>query len=289
VDAQHDGPAASRPSTDTTADPTQRPSFPRRLAVACRRRRWLPLALVAPLVLAGCQVPNFGAYKGATTQGHDAFKLWQGFTLTGIIVGGVVFLLIAWAALRYRRRSDRIPRQTQYRTLIEIVYTVLPVLVVIGLFAFTVITENEVDATPKPNVTIDVTAFQWGWQFYYPATGKVVEGETTQNPEMVIPVSERVRIQLRSADVVHDMYVPEFNFGRYAQPGHLNVFDFNALHTGVYRGQCSELCGLYHALMWFRVKVVQPAQFDSWVHQVSGQAASINKLKNGLKAHGPGA
>jgi cytochrome c oxidase subunit 2 len=288
-DGGHDhGASVPLPSlTDGSRDGTL-PSG-RRWPGGKRARRLLPLAILAPLALAGCQLPSFGAYKGATTQGQDAYKLWQGFFLAGLVVGGFVLLLIVWTALRYRRRHDRLPRQTQYRPVIEIIYTVVPILVVIGLFVFTVITENEVDAIPRSQVTIDVTGFQWGWQFYYPATGKVVIGETTDTPQMVLPVGEAVTIHLVSADVVHGFYVPEFNFSRYAQPGVTNSFNFNVVHTGVYRAQCSELCGLYHAVMYFSVKAVTPDQFEAWVHQTGGSHPSIGQLKAQIQAQGPGA
>ncbi|HXR53436.1 MAG TPA: cytochrome c oxidase subunit II [Acidimicrobiales bacterium] len=249
----------------------------------------LPLAILAPIVLAGCQLPSFGAYKGATAQGQDAYKLWQGFFIAGIVIGGFVLLLIVWAVFRYPRRHQEIPRQTQYRHGIEIAYTVIPLLIVAALFVFTVITENEVDAVPKSDVTIDVTAFQWGWQFYYPATGKVVVGETLQSPQMVLPVNEAVTIHLKSADVIHGFYVPMFNFSRYAQPGVVNTFNFNVFHTGVYRGQCTQLCGLYHSLMLFSVRAVSPADFEAWVHQTGGQSPSIGHLKAQIHAQGPGA
>jgi cytochrome c oxidase subunit 2 len=258
-----------------------------------KARRWLPLVIGAPIVLAGCQLPDFGAYKGATTQGQDAYKLWQGFFIAGIVVGGFTLALIVWAAFRYRRRRHQeglgIPRQTQYRPFIEIVYTIVPIFIVAALFVFTVITENEVDAVPKSQVTIDVTAFQWGWQFYYPATGKVVIGQTLQEPQMVLPTNEAVTIHLETADVIHGFYIPAFNFSRYAQAGVVNTFNFNVLHTGVYRGQCTQLCGLYHSLMLFSVKAVSPADFTDWVHQTSGHQPTIGQLKSQIHAQGPGA
>jgi cytochrome c oxidase subunit 2 len=290
VEGRHDARRPDRvpgaPSADPPAPDPLTPEVPRRRS---RSRSLLPLALLAPVVLAGCQLPDFGAFRGSTTQGQDAFKLWQFFMIAGFVVGGITLLLITWAILRYRRRSEEVPRQTQYRPLIEITYTVLPILVVIALFVFTVITENEVDAVPKSQVTIDVTAFQWGWQFYYPDTGKVVIGQTLQQPQMEMPVGEDVTIHLESADVYHGFYVPDFNFSRYAAPGYVNTFNFNALHTGVYRGQCTQLCGLYHSLMLFTVKVVTPGAFDTWVHQTSGRHPTIGQLKNQIRANGPGA
>ncbi len=99
-------------------------------------------------LLTGCTLPTFGEYKGATTQGRTEFHLWQGFFIAGIVVGGLVLLLILWAIFRYRRKSEEIPRQTQYHTLTEIIYTIVPIVIVLVLFVFTVLAENKVDATP---------------------------------------------------------------------------------------------------------------------------------------------
>jgi cytochrome c oxidase subunit II len=234
-----------------------------------RSRRWaVAAAVVAALVLSGCQLPAFGAYRGATSQGQDAFKLWQGFFIAGAAIFLLVFFLILWAVLRYRRRSDAIPAQTQYHTLFEITYTVVPIVIVLILFAFTFVTENEVDAlsTADP-LTVNVTAFQWGWQFQYPGYDVRVLGVETENPTMVLPVHQTVRIFLRSKDVVHGFYVPQFNFSRYATPGYSTTFDINVNHPGVYRGQCTQLCGLYHSLMLFQVKAVSSTRFKSWIQQ----------------------
>jgi cytochrome c oxidase subunit II len=236
-----------------------------------RRRFLLALAIGAPLLLASCQLPTFGAHPGSSTQGQDAFKLWQGFFIAGLVVGGIVLALIVMAVFRFRRTTDAIPRQTQYHTLFEIVYTIVPILVVLVLFAFTVVTENEVDATPaNAPVVINVTAFQWGWRFDYAGQNVQVIGETTQSPQMVIPTGENVQINLRSTDVIHGFYVPDFNFSRYALPGVLNTFDFNVPNAGVYRGQCTQFCGLYHSLMLFSVKAVSPDQFQAWLAQQQG-------------------
>jgi cytochrome c oxidase subunit II len=238
-------------------------------------------AAVLALALTGCQVPTFGAYRGSTTQGQDAFKLWQGFFIAGTVIFLIVFLLILWAVFRYRRKSDVIPPQTQYHTFFEITYTVVPILVVIVLFIFTFITENEVDAlsTGDP-VTVNVTAFQWGWTFQYPSYDVKVLGVETDDPAMVIPAGETVHIFLRSADVIHGFYVPQFNFSRYAQPGVTNQFDLNVLHTGTYRGQCTQFCGLYHSLMLFQVKAVTPAQFKAWVSQEQASTTSPGSIAN---------
>ena len=230
------------------------------------------LAVGAPLALGGCNFyPTYGASRGATHQGSDTFKLYSGMMTTGIIVGGLVALLILWTLIRYRRRSDEMPRQFHENVPIEILYTVVPILIVAVLFVFTVITENKVDAlrpldakitsTGKPVVNIRVTAFQWGWRFDYPGLNVGVAGETTNGPnnhgpQMVVPVGETVQVTLVSNDVIHGFYVRDFNFSRYALPGVVNLFDLDVLHPGYYPGQCTQICGLYHSEMLFSVKAV---------------------------------
>jgi cytochrome c oxidase subunit II len=270
------------------------------------RRRWsTPLLIGVPVALAGCNVyPNYGASSGATKQGHDTFKLWSGMMTTGIIIGGLVGLLILWTLVRYRRRSDEMPKQFHENIPVEILYTVLPIIIVGVLFLFTVLTENNVDATMpvnatstsngKPVVDVTVTAFQWGWRFDYPGLNVGVAGETTNGPDnhgpqMVVPVGETVQITLVSDDVVHGFYLHDFNFSRYAQPGVVNTFDLNLLYKGTFDGQCTQFCGLYHSDMLFSVRVVSPADFEAWAStevqsghtlQASGSGAQNNPPVN---------
>jgi cytochrome c oxidase subunit II len=265
------------------------------------RRRAVGLAVVTPLVLGGCDFyPSYGASRGATKQGQEVFKLYSGMMTTGIIVGGFVFLLILWTVFRYRRRSDQMPRQFHENVPIEILYTAVPILIVGVLFAFTVVTENRVDAiqpvnatvtsTGRPVVDITVTAFQWGWRFDYPGLNVSVAGETTNGPgnhgpQMVVPVGQTVQILLVSDDVIHGFYVRDFNFSRYALPGVYNRFDLDVLHAGTYNGQCTQICGLYHSEMLFTVRAVSPRAFSQWVRsevaagnvlQRSGSSAQDN-------------
>ena len=254
-----------------------------------RRRLAAVILGLGALLLTGCQLPSFGAYKGATTQGRATFHLWQGFFIAGLIVGGFVLLLILWAIFRYRRRSDEMPVQTQYHTLTEIIYTVLPILTVFGLFWATVVVENQVTAVePNPYATVHVYAFQWGWEFQY-SNGVRVIGQTTEAPTMVLPTGETVRVYLRSYDVLHGFYVPEFNFSRYASPGYWTSFDLDVKNNGVYRGQCTQLCGLYHSLMFFNVRSVSPGTYQTWL-RVTGafqraHPSSIGQLPAHLHAN----
>src|SRR5262249_24955594 len=151
----------------------RRSTSPRTRPGGARRRRVLvsaaivsaamwrvSVALVAVL-LSGCGF-EFGGGRGATRQGRDIFGLWQGSVIVAIFVGGLVWGLIVFAILRYRRRNDDLPNQVQYFVKLEILYTVVPVLIVAALFAFSYRTQNKVDALTKdPTVTIDVRGFQW--------------------------------------------------------------------------------------------------------------------------------
>jgi len=232
---------------------------------------------------------SFGAHPGATTTGRQTYHLWQGFTIGAIVVGGITLALIVFAAVRYRVRpsDDGVPRQTQYHLPLEVTYTIIPILIVLVLFAFTVVVENNVTALPPPQLTVRVQAFQWGWRFFYPPApgtpaGQVkgpyaftIAGQTTQTPTIEMPEHENVRIVLQSLDVVHGFYIREFNFSRYALPGVTNEFTFNAQQTGTFFGQCTQYCGLYHSLMWFQVKVVTPGQYVAWARSQQTQAANL--------------
>jgi cytochrome c oxidase subunit 2 len=247
--------------------------------VSNRTRRWrrarrLVLLPIAALALAGCTVPTFGAVPGATSQSKSVYHLWQGFSIGAVIVGGITLVLIFWAVFRYRRKGENIPKQSQYHLPLEWTYTVIPILIVIGLFAATLVVENKEVANPKTNVTINVDAFQWGWKFTYPGKDVVVVGSTTQDPEMVMPVNTNVHINLTSSDVIHGFYVHDFNFSRYALPGVLNQFTFRAVDTGTFNGQCTQLCGLYHSLMLFRVKVVPMSDYNAWLTSKANATAA---------------
>jgi len=254
----------------------QTPALPPQGATV-RARRWRRLRLavalpLAALALSGCTLPSFYASPGASTSSKSVYHLWQWFSVGAIIIGGFVCLLVIYAVLRYRRKGDHIPRQSQYQLPLELAYTIVPILIVFGLFAATLVVENKETANPATNVTINVNAFQWGWKFTYPGTNAFVYGQTTQDPEMVMPAGENVHFNLTSSDVIHGFYVHYFNFSRYALPGVKNEFTILAQNEGTYFGQCTQLCGLYHALMWFRVKVVSQSEYATWIASFNNPA-----------------
>ena len=214
------------------------------------------------------ELPDFGAPEGATTQGKEIFGLWQGSVTAALAVGAVVWALIFFAAIRYRRRrgDDSVPSQRQYNLPLEIAYTVIPLIIVAVLFYFTVQTQSEVTRiAANPSVRVEVTAFQWGWRFHYLETGVTVVSQGDKRPTLTLPEGQTTRITLISNDVVHSFYVPDFLYKRDAIPGLVNTFDFEPVRTGTFLGRCAEFCGLRHADMLFDVSVVSPADFQAWL------------------------
>ena len=228
------------------------------------RRRVLVLAGATALLASSCMP------QSATTQGQSTFNLYQVFFWAGAVVAAIVWILTTVAVLRYRRRgdapSDALPTQVRDNRTLELLWTGLPFLTVAVLFVFTVLTLNTVDAMPaNPDVTVDVVAFRWSWQFTYAGQGVVVDGDATHAPELVVPAGQTVHIVLTSADVAHAFWVPAFLFKRDAIPGITNQFDFTVRQPGTWTGQCAEYCGLYHDQMTFVVRAMPVPQFEAWL------------------------
>ncbi len=204
-------------------------------------------------------------------------NLYHLFFYVAIGVGVLVYGLIIWSAIRYRRRrtdTGELPRQFRYQVPLEITYTAIPVLIVVGLMVATFRTEQRVNRlVPQPAVVVDVTGFQWQWRFDYPASGVSVVGTPTKASTMVVPVGQTVRINLVARDVIHSFYVPDFLFKRDAIPGITNRFDLLVPTAGTFRGECAEYCGLNHGDMDFSVKAVAPAQFQQWLAAQSSGAS----------------
>ena len=239
------------------------------------------LGLLGALTLSGCSAEELFAIgwpDGITDQAQNMRDLWIGSSIAAMVVGVAVWALIAWAAIRYRKRGTELPRQTAYNLPLEIVYTIIPFIIIAGLFFFTVVVQNRVqERSADPDVTVAVNAFKWNWEFVYPDTqgpdGNPVSTVGTSNeiPILVVPTDRTIRFELASADVIHSFWVPEFLFKLDVIPGNENgrdnVFEVTIEEgqEGAYVGRCAELCGTYHAYMNFEVRAVSGADYDAYL------------------------
>ena len=253
-------------------------------------RRARSIALVAmvsgvTLLVSSCSVAERRSFRrlaqpeDITNRSEGMHSLWMGAWLAAIIVGIVVWGLIGYACVKYRRRrDDEIPVQTRYNLPIEILYTVAPVVMVLVFFFFTVTVQNEVLAAPKggkADHTVIVVGQQWSWTFNYdkdPAldgSTTVYEGGTTADrPTLYLPVDQSVDFELRSPDVIHSFWVPAFLFKMDVVPGRKNHFSLTPTREGTFKGRCAELCGTYHSRMLFNVKVVSQDEYKSHLEQL---------------------
>ena len=198
--------------------------------------------------------------------------------------------LIIWIAVRYNKKANPIPAKFSHNTTIEIVWTVVPVIIlmVIAIFSFRLLfAYNDM---PKPYMTVKATGYQWYWGYEYPdqkiseiisiglseadSKAKGVPYRLAADNALVVPVNQVVRVQVTGADVIHAFALPAFGLKTDAIPGRLNETWFKAEKTGVYYGQCSELCGVDHAFMPIEIKVVSQAEFDAWVQSKTAPPAA---------------
>jgi cytochrome c oxidase subunit 2 len=241
------------------------------MAMQPRRRvpaaRWL--AVTATVLVAGC-TPH-----SVTEQGQAIYNLYNLFMYIAAVVFVLVSGLVIWSVVRYRRRDEELPTQTHGNNRLELAWTVIPTVIVLVLFVFTIRAQDKVlDQSGQADVNLTVTAFQWSWRFTYEGTGAEVLGSPGQVPEMVVPVGQTIRIKLISADVVHSFYVPQTLFKRQAIPGTDNFFDLTFEKTGLFHGQCTQFCGLQHADMVYRVRVVSQGEYQSWLAAATRRGAA---------------
>jgi cytochrome c oxidase subunit II len=268
---------------------TQRRTLASAGAPGARRRLLTGAAALSALAFAAtaCSAENvrLGLPTPVTEQGKRVLSLWQGSWVAALAVGALVWGLILWAALFHRKRSDQLPPQVRYNLPIEMLYTVVPFIIVAVLFYFTARDETYLEkmtpASQSSDVTIvNVTAFQWSWQFDYPQyrtqpiVGEPVSPDAPSKPMFEIPVGKTVRFHLVSKDVVHSFWIPSFIFKRDIIPGAKSGQEFEVKPTkiGTYEGRCAEFCGVDHSRMLFQVKIVPQAEFDQFIaaHKASG-------------------
>jgi cytochrome c oxidase subunit 2 len=254
-----------------------------RRRVAVRGLGLAAAGVAAGALLGGCGTVGdaFGGFGfpqgGITDQSARIYDLWVGSVVTALLVGFLVWGLIFWCVVRYRKRGEQLPPQTRYNLPMEVLYTVTPFLVIAVLFYATVLVQTDVQKTsPDPDVVVEVVAFQWSWQFNYRdgigpdadtvATSTV--GASDYVPVLVVPTGRTIRFELTSPDVIHSFWVPELLFKRDVFPGSVrNAFEVTIQvdKEGAYVGRCAELCGTYHSQMLFELRAVSPADYDQFM------------------------
>jgi len=258
-------------------------------------------ALAATMMFAGQALaddllgqPTPGAIDlqpAASVLKHDA--IWFHNDILMPIITGITLLvlgLIIWIVIRYNAKSNPVPAKFSHNTFVEIVWTVVPVLILmfIAIFSFRLLfAYNDM---PKPYMTVKATGYQWYWGYEYPdqkiseitslpltkaeADAKKVPYLLAADNALVVPVNQVVRVQVTAADVIHAFALPAFGLKTDAIPGRLNETWFKAEKTGVYYGQCSELCGSEHSNMPIEIKVVTQGEFDAWVKSKTAPPAA---------------
>jgi len=210
------------------------------------------------------------------------FHNWLVGTITVITL--FVLVLLIMVVVKFNAKANPIPSKTTHNTLIEVAWTLIPVLILVAIAvpSFRLLF-LQLD-TPKADLTIKATGKQWYWSYAYPYHGKFeFDSLMSQDKkprllgvdnEMVVPVNKVVRVQTTGADVIHAFAVPAFGIKIDAIPGRLNETWFKATKTGMFYGQCSELCGKDHAFMPIAVRVVSDQEFASWVETAKKKFAT---------------
>jgi cytochrome c oxidase subunit II len=248
------------------------------------RRAALVATMGALVLLAGCSAQTQDEWKNlampdpATEQADHIFYLWRYAWIAAMATGVVVWGLIGWVVVRYRRRSDdEIPIQTRYNLPLEIFYTIAPIIMVVVFFYHTVNVQNVVLDDTDQDQTIEVVGQQWSWTFNHRLDGGTdtpvvyTSGTGSQIPTLVLPVDQTVQFNLTSPDVIHSFGIPGFLMKMDVIPGRTNHYEVTPDTVGDYVGKCYELCGTYHSRMLFNVRVVEEAEYEQYLQDLEDQ------------------
>lgn len=240
---------------------------------AALRRKIVASAAVAALAIAGGVPPAFAQPWVVSPQSNNAEIISQLFWFT-LVLAVVVFVLVEglliYSSLRFRRRAPLPtgePPQIHGNTRLEVMWAIVPALILIGLFAITVSRLGEISRIPTTGLYVTATGQQFAWDFGYSEAGI----HTTN--DLRIPVGTPVIVDVTAKDVIHSFWVPELYGKMDAIPGRTNRISFQARSEGEFRGVCAELCGAGHAGMLFRVQAMPQDQFTQWVQDQQAAAA----------------
>ena len=228
------------------------------------------------------EVLRIGFPEPATKEGVTILNLWQGTWIVAIGVALLVLGLLFSAIILYRRRNENeVPKQTRYNIPLEILYTIVPLVIVFGLFYFTARDQGPlIKLTGQQQHTVNVVGFRWSWTFNYKEAGVYDIGTPANPPMLYLPVDEKVKFELTSPDVIHSFWIPAFLMKMDVVPGRLNAFELTPNKLGEFAGKCAELCGVDHSRMLFNVKVVTREEFNQHIEKLRA-LGQIGELSTG--------
>lgn len=255
-------------------------------------------AIFTAATLAGVSIAGaaWGAVGGPTSGGIDLqpaatqimrdIREFHGFLLPIIVVvSAFVLALLLWVIVRYNRRANPTPRKFTHNMLVEVIWTIVPVLILVAIAAKSFPLLYAEERIPPAELTLKVTGNSWRWDFEYPDLGVQITSNPLDESEaraqgrpyllatdtpLYVPVHTTVRVLITSNDVIHSFAVPAFGIKEDAIQGRVNETWFNVDEEGVFYGQCSELCGINHAFMPVEVHAVSREAFDQWVAEQGG-------------------
>ncbi|MGM0384549.1 MAG: cytochrome c oxidase subunit II [Actinomycetota bacterium] len=234
---------------------------------------------------------------GVTNKSGELIAFWNGSWIAALTVGVLVWGLMIWALIVYRKRKDdhELPVQLQYHVPLELMYTVIPIVMIGVLFVFSQRTIESVQAMDEePDLTVEVYGKQWSWDFNYldydvhysgervQLTGE--EGVADELPTLFLPVDQNVQFEIKSRDVQHSFWIPAFLYKTDMIPGRTNSFQVVPTKEGIYMGKCAEMCGEFHSEMLFRVAVVSPEEFEAKMEELR-QAGNVGRLGDELNRY----
>lgn len=220
--------------------------------------------------------------------GQYAYKMHTYLLMPVItVISLFVLFLLLYVMVRFRRSRNPVPSTTSHNTLIEIIWTVIPVIILVVIAVPSIILlRDQYEAPPENSLTVKVTGYQWYWGYSYPDNGdfevvsnmmpeeeakaKGFPGQLEVDNRMVVPAGEWIRIQTTGADVIHSFAVPSLWFKLDSVPGRLNEKKMFIQEPGIYYGQCSELCGARHGYMPIAIEALPRPQFEAWVRAQGG-------------------
>ncbi|MES2604530.1 MAG: cytochrome c oxidase subunit II [Pseudomonadota bacterium] len=283
--------------------PTLSNNTPSTFAAALRRCSRvllaLTLGLASPALLAAW---DLNMREGITALSRETYELHMLIFWICVIIGVIVYGVLIYSLFAYRKSKGAVPATFNHNTTAEIIWTVIPFVILIGMAIPSTRVLTQIYDSSESELDIMVTGYQWRWQYRYLTDdgAEVVYFSNMSTPNeqienqadktetyllevdepLVIPANKKVRFLLTSADVIHSWWVPDFSVKKDAIPGFINESWVIAETPGIYRGQCTELCGRLHGFMPVVVEVKEEAEYNAWFAEKQAQAQTVADMTN---------